>query len=788
MTRVLLAMGIFLCLIGTAQSQPTGTYDVVRISPANNSSTERANRSTTPEGFIRHSLARAGALPVIGDYSPLSGVPGTVLTIWGTGFGETQAASALLIQSGVTGVWTTWTPTNWSDTEIVVTVPAGMPNGLVYMYVSVNGSQSTETRPFTVGIPPTIGAFSPPSGPTGTVLTIHGTGFGTAQGASSLDIQSGITGIWTTWKPTNWSDTEIVVTVPAGMPNGLVYFYVTVNGLRTIGTYVFKVGIVPVIDSFSPLSGPPGTVVTITGSRFGSTQGNSVLQILSAVTGWWSAWTPTSWSDTEIVVSVPGNMPLGKIYFIVEVNDVQSFGWDKFTVGVPPVVAGYSPLSGVPGTLLTIYGTGFGATQGSSYVSVLTAATYVSTTWPATSWSDTAIIVPVPSSMPLGKVYLSVTVDALQSIQTRPFTVGTPPVVTYYSPGSGPAGTILTITGSGFGATQGNSYVSFYSSITGASTTWAPTSWGDTTITVPVPSGTPMAKYYLSVTVNGLASIETSPFTVGAPPKITSYSPGFGPSGTPLTITGTGFGATQGRSYVSVYSTVTGASTKWAPTSWGATAISVPVPSSALQGKVYLYVTVDGLESIETSPFTVGVPAKITSYSPGFGPSGTALTITGTGFGAAQGGSIVSVYSAVTGTITTWNATSWSDTSIVVPVPSSAPQGKVYLYVTVDGLESIETSPFTVGVPPLITNYSPTLGPTGTVLAITGTGFGATQGSSYVSVYSTVTGATTTWETTSWSDTTIVVPVPTGVPPGTVYLFVTVGALQSIGTYPYSVQ
>jgi len=604
MTRVLLAAGVFLCLVSSAQSQPTGANGV-RISLGNSISPTSENRSIPPEVIVGHSLPRADASPVMSDCYPLSGVPGTVLSIWGTGFGETQGASALLVQSAVTGVWSTWTPTSWSNTDIVVTVPASTPNELVYMYVTVNGSQSTETIPFTVGVPPTIGTFSPPSGPAGTVLTIHGTGFGAEQGASSVDIQSSITGAWSTWTPTSWSDTEIVVPVPTNMPNGLVWFSVTVDGLRTIGTYVFKVGIVPVIDSYSPLSGPPGSVVTIFGSRFGSTQGSSVLQILSAVTGGWSTWTPTSWCDTKIVVPVPDNMPLGKIYFIVDVNNVQSFGWDKFTVGVPPVVAGYSPLSGAPGTSLTIYGTGFGTTQGSSYVSVLSPLGYASTQWPATSWSDTAISVTVPNSMALGKVYLSVTVDALQSIQTTPFTVGTPPVIANYSPDSGPTGTVVTITGSGFGATQGSSYVSAHSTITGATTNWTPTNWSDTTISVSIPSSMPLGKVYLFVTVGGLESIGTQPFTVGVPPQITYCSPGSGSSGTAVTITGSGFGATQGSSYVSAHSTITGATTTWETTSWNDTAIVVPVPTGMSPGNVYLFVTVGGLQSIGTYPYGV---------------------------------------------------------------------------------------------------------------------------------------------------------------------------------------
>jgi hypothetical protein len=62
-----------------------------------------------------------------------------------------------------------------------------------------------------------------------------------------------------------------------------------------------------------------------------------------------------------------------------------------------------------------------------------------------------------------------------------------------------------------------------------------------------------------------------------------------GPVDTPVTITGTNFGATQGNS------TVTFNGTKGTPTKWSASSIVVPVPSGAKTGNVV--VTVDGVAS-----------------------------------------------------------------------------------------------------------------------------------------------------------------------------------------------
>src|SRR5262249_60877527 len=121
--------------------------------------------------------------------------------------------------------------------------------------------------------------------------------------------------------------------------------------------------------------------------------------------------------------------------------------------------------------------------------------------------------------------------------------------------------------------------------------------------------------------------------------------------------------------------------------------------------------------------FPVPVPPSITSLSPTSGPVATSVTITGTNFGATLGTSTV----AFNGTVAT--PTSWSATSIVVPVPASATTGNVV--VTVNALASNGVT-FTVLVPPSITSLSPTSGPVATSVTITGTNFGATQGTGTV--------------------------------------------------------
>jgi hypothetical protein len=241
MRKVLLAVGVILCWITAAQSREAPKLGRFPL-PSASSATTKSDNLSTPLGARAESLAaNSEEVLAITSYSPKFGPPGTVVTIQGTGFGPSSASSYLSVMSPLTGTWTTWATTSWSDTEITASVPASMRNGLVYLNATVNGSQSIGTEPFTVGVPPNIGSYSPLSGRPGTVLTIHGTGFGALQGRGFVSVYSTVTGTWTTWKPRSWSDMEIVVPTPASMPNGLVYLSVTVDGLANIGTYPYAV-------------------------------------------------------------------------------------------------------------------------------------------------------------------------------------------------------------------------------------------------------------------------------------------------------------------------------------------------------------------------------------------------------------------------------------------------------------------------------------------------------------------------------------------------------------------
>jgi hypothetical protein len=316
----------------------------------------------------------AWAAPVITSLSPSSGAVGASITIAGTGFGATKGSSTVKL-NGVTA-----TTTSWSATSIVATVPTGAASGNIVVTVSGVASNG---QSFTVVPAPNIASLSPTSGAIGASVTITGTNFGATQGAGSVTFNTRTAAI------SSWSATSIVATVPASATTGNVV--VRASGVNSNGR-TFTVVVAPTISSLSPTSGVTGTVVTITGTNFGSTQGSGTVRFNGTLG------TPTSWNATTIRVPVPAGATTGNV--VVRASGVDSNG-RTFTV-TTPAITGLSPTSGQPGAAVTIDGANFGATKGSSTVK------FNGTTAATTSWSATRIVATVPATATTGNVVVTV--------------------------------------------------------------------------------------------------------------------------------------------------------------------------------------------------------------------------------------------------------------------------------------------------------------------------------------------------------------------------------------------
>ncbi len=447
-----------------------------------------------------------------------------------------------------------------------------------------------------------------------------------------------------------------------------------------VATAVYNIqSATPSITSLNPTSGPVGTAVTITGSNFGPSQGIGTVTFNGASSG-----TAATWSPGIITVNVPSGATTGNV--VVTVGGVPSNG-QSFTVGTAPIITSLSPTSGPAGTSVTITGSNFG-----SYFPAPT-VTFNGTAVTTVFWSPTTLWVTVPSGATTGNVV--VTVGGVASNELS-FTV-TSPAITSVSPTSGPAGTLVTISGAAFGSAQGTGSVWLGSG-------YAPVvSWTNTQVVVTVPSIATSGP--VRVQQGGIWS-NTLPFLVNIA-TISNVSPASGVAGTQVTITGSGFGSVQGNGQVWL-GTAYGLVQSWSDTQIVAVVASGTTFSSAqaqqqslaararaerktrlgaLSGRVErrsdaqvaprdaggsgsgAQVLQHGVWS-QPAPFSVNI-LQITDVSPALAGPGTAVTITGTGFGASQGSGSVWLGSMA------GLAYSWSDTQVVAAVATGSLTGIV---------------------------------------------------------------------------------------------------------------
>ncbi len=196
-----------------------------------------------------------------------------------------------------------------------------------------------------------IMSFAPAAGPVGTVVTVYGNGF------------TGSNLAWVGAAPNAVvrviSDTQVQVTIPAGATTGAIGIFNPAHVAFTASAFTVMAA-TPVyaqqsISSFQPLTGRPGTVVTVYGNGFtGSNLAwvgaarDAVLRVIS---------------DTQVQVTIPVGATTGTIGIFNPAHSI--FTASAFTViGAAPVyaqqsISTFQPRTGGPGTVVTVYGSGF---------------------------------------------------------------------------------------------------------------------------------------------------------------------------------------------------------------------------------------------------------------------------------------------------------------------------------------------------------------------------------------------------------------------------------------------
>lgn len=411
-------------------------------------------------------------------------------------------------------------------------------------YVNTNGTgDTTPVVSATYSAITTAVTFSPASTIRGAAVTVTGVGF---TPALSVDITSGAIGSGTVAAGGTFSVVATAATAAT---------IVATDGAGGTGTSATALVLLPSVV-LNPISGLAGTTTTVIGYDFTVGQTINVNSITFANVAGVHAASGTlvdldgdgALDDFTLTCVVPPALTPGDKQVVVA-DTASGVGRTTFTVVARPL--SLTPTSGPRGTQVTTTGTNM-TPDTASIVSQI-AIGYLD--FGGANWNTAAAIaidsngvispttLVVPSTAIIGSNLVQAEDDGVDDTSNNTddlfasaiFTV-TRPTITV-SPASGPEGTVISISGTGWvPLTRGNVVVT----LAGATVTATPAADGSFGAALTVPTAAAVGANTVSA-ADSLGNTITATFTVPVPTVV--LNPTVGPSGTVVTVTGTAFTA-----------------------------------------------------------------------------------------------------------------------------------------------------------------------------------------------------------------------------------------------------
>ncbi|MDO7882939.1 MBG domain-containing protein [Salinibacterium soli] len=419
---------------------PAGTSTgarTVEVTPAT-----RGGSASLAGGYT---YVAATTTPTISSVSPSSGLTsgGTTITLRGTGFTSATTPSVLVGGSCATDVVVV------DATTITATTPTGVA-GVRDVVVTTSTGQATAAASFTYRDAPAILTLSPSSGSTagGQTVVITGRGFG----------ETGTPVVTIGGQPVasveRLSDTQIRIVTQPGAP-GAQAVQVTPAGGSTLNKPNAYTYLAPTVTSLQPYAGSTrgGTKVTITGTGFGDSgtpvvtfggvPATSVVRVSSTQV---TAVTPAHESGAVAVVVTPATGPS---------SGTKGNAFSYVTDVVTPIVTSSLPSRGPSEGGITVYVAGENFIGTNSVPATVTVGGVAATSVVVAADGE-SLTFRAPALAP-GRYDLVVTTNEGSTTVRWAYTVAAPPVIdncSAVSPRetSPEAGTSVTVTGSGFGA------------------------------------------------------------------------------------------------------------------------------------------------------------------------------------------------------------------------------------------------------------------------------------------------------------------------------------------------
>ncbi|WP_018974452.1 IPT/TIG domain-containing protein [Rudaea cellulosilytica] len=375
---------------GTSAAVTTATSSSLTVTvPSGATSGKIAVTVSSSQSGIASQMATSSSDYTVGNppiaitgFSPQSGPYGTLVTVSGISFGNSQGIGNLRLNGLIIP------PTTWSDTAVTFTVPGGTTDGPITV---VNGAAqgATTTTPFTITNPtPSITGFTPTYGIPGDTITISGSNF-SPNGAGNIVKFNGVTA-----SVVSANSTSINALVPSGATNGTLS--VTVNGKTGTSGTPFTVIPVPAITGVTPASGPMNSIISIDGSNFDPVAANNVVTINDVQQNVLYA------SATKLRIRIAISTQTGPIKITRIEQRNPSVTGPTFTVTAPPVISKITPVSSPTATQVTIYGLNFDSASTSANV-----VTFNGVAAAVTRATTTELDVWVPSQATTGQVVIT---------------------------------------------------------------------------------------------------------------------------------------------------------------------------------------------------------------------------------------------------------------------------------------------------------------------------------------------------------------------------------------------
>jgi IPT/TIG domain len=456
----------------------------------------------------------------------------------------------------------------------------------------------------------------------------------------------------------------------------------------------------PTVGGFSPGTALAGQTVTITGTNFFAAYPGKPTVTFNGV----ASPSVTVVSPTQLTATVPAGNVSGKI----AVTALAGSGTSSGSLLQAPTVTGLSATSGHAGDTVTISGTA---------IAKLVSVTFdgVAASFKAPAPDGSSVQVAVPAAATDGVVTLTTAAGSASSVST--FTVL--PSIASFTPASGPAGTSLTISGSGFGALDSVEFTA------DGDANGIPVSHSATQIVVQVPANAKPGPF--TVYTHSGADDVTSTGSFSPLPTISGFGSASYKPGDTATVNGANF--TAGSVSVSMNGSVVCSSC-----SATATAVHFKVPN-AVSGPV----TVSNADGSVTSSAALLIVPRIDRMS----GSGSRIVLSGAGFtgtsSVAFGG----------GTERAQFSVGSNGTTLQVTVPANATTGTIS--VTNAGGTTLSGFVFTVG--PVVSAVAPASAAVGQTVGVEGSGLAG------VDLVRFGGGVTASPASVSAGSVTVVVPV-----------------------------